>query len=67
MGFASGWDVRKCRHLGLFLILVIFTDKSVSNLDSHVPINEYYLAAVEIEWDYAPSGRGLVYDDQRCV
>jgi hypothetical protein len=26
---------------------------------------EYFVAAVNVEWDYAPSGRNLVTDDQR--
>lgn len=43
-----------------FVFILAFGFKLTSATERH-----YYIAAVEVDWDYAPSGRNLVTADSK--
>ncbi|KAL3865206.1 hypothetical protein ACJMK2_006822 [Sinanodonta woodiana] len=48
----------------LFILLLVFSCFNVDSV-SGKRVRQIFLAAVEIDWDYAPYGRDLVYNNQR--
>ena len=52
----------ECKHIVLVIVMYLSSCSSVSAV-----VRRYYIAAVDVEWDYAPSQRDLIFSHQRYV
>ena len=50
----------ECKHIVLVVALYLVTCSSVSAV-----VRRYFIAADEHEWNYAPTGRDLIFSHQR--